>query len=756
MSNANVTRESVLESLLLRFEELQEQRAAVTLDDLCKECPELLPELRRRVAALAEMDARLRRGPAFTGSAALDTHAQELEDSTGDERPLQHENVASPVATAPDSGTQTGLPRSFGRYELRALLGQGGMGTVYLAYDPDLDRAVAIKIPRPYPDQSGGWRKRFLGEARAAATLQHPNICPVFEVGEVNAQPYLAMALIEGETVKTRLSRTGKLAVPEALSLMRKVARAMAEAHERGIVHRDLKPSNIMIDRRYQPIVMDFGLALRSTPTDDWRVTLSGVVMGTPAYMSPEQAGGDHEAMGPPADVYAMGVILFEALTGRLPFEAQTFGKLIAQIERDPPPRPSALNACIEPAIEHVILKALEKQPQLRYASANAFADALDRLWDAAVGVHSTNAVASKSTVADRCAIRSVPSDQKPQRLKCTIVSLVLLALTVSGIAVYVNSHYGTTPAQSRIPVENQLVKRNAMAAESSTSVEPAATTESLSRQVKISQQAILVELPGWQILADATIVEMRQWLADRNNDRHSVVWLDSVLVGETPMYCAVAALDERATQWRAFLDLTEEEINDSAVLAVQRLEGKQHTTASLSGFSLDGKLHATALFQRGTRQAIIGMLPMTRAETELKLHNQTAYVLRRIRPFPTDDGQLWCCLYGEALPGQESVYGVGLTSEELLMRAERQRKDGYRPLSVVAYPIEGELRFAATFGENAASTEWSIRLGETCAKLQTTANEMVDRGLRPASVTMCPWDGAVRYYSVWMNQPSD
>jgi serine/threonine protein kinase len=114
----------------------------------------------------------------------------------------------------------------------------------------------------------------------------------------------------------------------------------MAEAHDRGIVHRDLQPANVIIDRRGQPVVMDFGLALRATATDDLRLTLSGVAMGTPAYMPPEQAGGDHDAIGPPADVYALGIILYELVTGRVPFQGKTFGKLLAQIERDPPPRP--------------------------------------------------------------------------------------------------------------------------------------------------------------------------------------------------------------------------------------------------------------------------------------------------------------------------------------------------------------------------------------------------------------------------------
>jgi serine/threonine protein kinase len=270
------------------------------------------------------------------------------------------------------------LPRLFGRYELRVLLGRGGMGAVYLAHDPQLDRLVALKIPRSMGDEDDIWRRRFRDEARAAAILQHPNICPVFEVGEVDSQPYMTMAYIDGESVSAKLKREQALPIREAVQLVGTLAGAMAEAHARGIIHRDLKPANVMIDRRGQPMVMDFGLALRATANDDLRLTLSGVAVGTPAYMPPEQCGGDNATIGPPTDVYALGVILYELITGRVPFKATTFGQLVAQIHRDPPPFPSGLNPGIDSALEAVILTALEKEPEHRFATAAVLADALD------------------------------------------------------------------------------------------------------------------------------------------------------------------------------------------------------------------------------------------------------------------------------------------------------------------------------------------------------------------------------------------
>lgn len=268
------------------------------------------------------------------------------------------------------------LPCPFGRYELQKMLGRGGMGSVFLAVDRQLDRTVALKIPRPVTDGSNAWRARFATEAKAAATLSHPNICPVFDVGEVDGQPYLTMAFIDGETLAARLHRTGRLNPQEAVDLVRTVARAMA--YRFGVVHRDLKPANLMIDRRGEPIVTDFGLAIRSAPGDDLRLTFTGVALGTPAYMPPEQAGGDTSVAGPASDAYSLGVILFELVTGRVPFQAGSFGKLLAQIERDTPPRPSSVAPHVDTALDAIVLTCLAKEPGERFPTATALADALE------------------------------------------------------------------------------------------------------------------------------------------------------------------------------------------------------------------------------------------------------------------------------------------------------------------------------------------------------------------------------------------
>jgi predicted Ser/Thr protein kinase len=267
------------------------------------------------------------------------------------------------------------LPAQFGRYRLGKLLGKGGMGAVYLAYDTQLERPVALKIPTFGPDE-GDLRERFLREGRAAATLHHPNICPVFDIGEHDGVHFLTMAYVEGKPLSDFVSAKKPIPAATAAGLVRQLARAMQEAHDRGIIHRDLKPANILINRKKEPVIMDFGLARRAASQDE-RLTHSGAIMGTPAYMPPEQVNGDVAAMGPGCDIYSLGVILYELLAGRRPFEGP-LGALMAQIVLDPPPPLSQFRPDVHPALEALCQKALAKRPAERFASMRAFALALE------------------------------------------------------------------------------------------------------------------------------------------------------------------------------------------------------------------------------------------------------------------------------------------------------------------------------------------------------------------------------------------
>jgi hypothetical protein len=262
-------------------------------------------------------------------------------------------------------------PRVFGDYELLEEIGRGGMGVVYRARQISLGRIVAVKMILRGTFASPEDLARFHAEAQAAARLDHPNIVPVYEVGEVDGQPYFSMKYVEGTTL-ARLLADGPMMPREAAAILLPVARAIHLAHQQKLLHRDLKPSNILIDVDGQPHVTDFGLAKRIT--DETGQTHTGAVVGTPAYMAPEQAGGLRRDIGPPSDVYSLGSILYQMLTGRPPFQAASpVDTLLMVLEQDPVP-PRLLNAKADRDLEMVALKCLQKPPDLRYPTAEALA----------------------------------------------------------------------------------------------------------------------------------------------------------------------------------------------------------------------------------------------------------------------------------------------------------------------------------------------------------------------------------------------
>ena len=291
------------------------------------------------------------------------------------------EQSAPPDSAADDSlmptGTYAGAMaqlESLGRFKVAGMLGQGGFGTVYRAYDPKLRRNVAIKIPR---DDSLDPKEvdRLLQEARAAAAVSHPNVCPIYEVDEVGGRPYIVMAFVEGKPLSELLKSKPKMGPRQAATIIAKIAAAMAKAHEKGIVHRDLKPANVMIETSGRPVVMDFGLA-RQPRAEDAEQTKTGVVKGTPAYMSPEQARGEVSAFGPGMDIYSLGVMLYELLAGRRPFGGSV-NEIIGKIQFVEPEPPSAHRKKLDPALEAICMKAMAKSIEDRYSSMRQLATTL-------------------------------------------------------------------------------------------------------------------------------------------------------------------------------------------------------------------------------------------------------------------------------------------------------------------------------------------------------------------------------------------
>jgi len=275
-----------------------------------------------------------------------------------------------------DSGVwQLQLPVALGEYELIEELGHGGMGVVYRARQTNLGRDVAIKMILRGQLATAQDRRRFFIEAEATARLNHPNIVPLYEVGEIEGRPYFSMQLIRGETLAVKIAN-GPLSNREAARIMIPICRAVHYAHEQGILHRDIKPSNILIDDTGRPRLTDFGLAKQAGVHES--LTRTGAVLGTPTYMSPEQANGRVDVVGPRSDVYSIGTVLYHILTGRPPLVANSPVELALKILEQDPPAPRLLEPKIDRDLEMIVVRCLQKPPDLRYESAGALANDLE------------------------------------------------------------------------------------------------------------------------------------------------------------------------------------------------------------------------------------------------------------------------------------------------------------------------------------------------------------------------------------------
>jgi phosphate/phosphite/phosphonate ABC transporter binding protein len=264
-----------------------------------------------------------------------------------------------------------------GKYEIQAEIGRGGMGAVYMGYDPMLDRSVAVKILAPHLVWEKEFVERFLREARAAARLKHPNVVIIHDVGQDGDRYYFVMEYLEGQTLTDLIQQRGPMAVDEVLRILRPLADALDYAHQRGLVHRDVKPGNVIVGPAGGVTLTDFGIVRAAQET---RLTATGTVVGTPEYMSPEQAKG--LAVGACCDQYSLAVVAYEMLTGRVPFEAESTLALLHKIAYDPPPPLRQARPDLPVEVEEVLVKALAKEPGDRYGTASAFVDALGQAWE--------------------------------------------------------------------------------------------------------------------------------------------------------------------------------------------------------------------------------------------------------------------------------------------------------------------------------------------------------------------------------------
>ncbi|MCY2992212.1 MAG: serine/threonine-protein kinase [Planctomycetota bacterium] len=316
------------------------------------------------------------------GKAAGDSENVRLEsltyaDTTGGQANEERENIRLESLTyAGATGVPGALRTRFGDYELLEKIAQGGMGVVYKARQISLHRIVALKMILAGQLASDAEVARFRTEALAAADLDHPGIVPVYQVGQYAGQHYFTMGYVAGPSLAAKLAM-GPLEPRDAAALVRTVTEAVEYAHQRGVIHRDLKPANILLDQAGRPRVTDFGLAKRIS--SDSHLTATGQALGTPSFMPPEQAAGKLDEIGPASDVYALGAVLYNLLTGRPPFQAAHPADTLLQVLTEDPVAPRGLNPAVPRDLETIVLKCLDKFPARRYSTAQDLALDLGR-----------------------------------------------------------------------------------------------------------------------------------------------------------------------------------------------------------------------------------------------------------------------------------------------------------------------------------------------------------------------------------------
>jgi serine/threonine protein kinase len=344
-----------LDNAVRRWQSLREQGRTAAVGDLCVDCPEKTADLSERLRVVASMVA-------FLG---IDPESDPRRTAEG----AQSKSEVSPLSDT----RALNVPG----YEVLGELGRGGMGVVYSARQIRPERVVALKMIPPSLLMGATALRRFRSEAQAMARLDHPHIVSVYEVGESEARPFFSMKLMEGGSLAGR-GEALKEDPAAGARLVAAIARAVHHAHQRGVIHRDLKPANILLDAEGRPYVADFGLA--RCVQQDVGLTNSGAILGTPSYMAPEQAVGNNAEITTLADVYALGAILYELITGRPPFRGENSMETLAHVVERAPEPPQAVNPKVDFDLATVCLKCLAKDPSQRYANSSDLADDLD-LW---------------------------------------------------------------------------------------------------------------------------------------------------------------------------------------------------------------------------------------------------------------------------------------------------------------------------------------------------------------------------------------
>lgn len=617
----------------------------------------------------------------------------------------------------------------FGSYELHGELGRGGMGTVYRAYDPVLERDVALKVlPVDAPPEL---RHRFLREGRAAAKLKHPNLCPVYTAGTLDGYDFIAMELVEGPTLRAAPAYQPPVVPRAAAELVRTLAGAIGAAHARAITHRDLKPSNVVMCDT-EPVVIDFGVAKHGA--SDQQLTRAGAVVGTPLYMAPEQARGA-QSVGPPADVWSLGAMLFELVTGSVPFRGANEFDTAILTANTPAPDPRELNPELDSALAAIIARCLEKETAARFQNGTELAAALTAYLDAPAA--SPFALPDDATEPDAPA-PARRAGRARRRLKWALAgATVVLCAVVVGLLISNRTPHVTVNKPDPIPVP------------SSDSIPPPVPREPFVNLAEGAGQTF--RFGNYEYLIDATPIGAKTWLDAHQSAKRTVMWLDAYQVERDVRFAALAT-DAVHAEWNAALDLP-----CGAALAPNNVKqlgmDTDYEFVSVSLYNAPG-LKGAFLWHRGKKPYLWQVdLPGGNLKMAADSHLKSGSAVGFVRPL---DARCWAYAFVPPKSNGKSDYLSASEAREIddfFKKLRAEHGPTCRP-GVIAVGGPDKARvYGATALTDSAVTDYRYTVGATAEELKRLAAQNVRDGFVPVSLTGYYEGPGSRFCAIWVKR---